>query len=176
MLKDVLEERTRSIVDIDSGTSGHRLVLFGTHAPGFVGRMDRRDRILAMHPVDPTETSLVRGRLLRDRRSWARLYFWEMLRPDDSSVMVRAADFEDAPTARDDGDAFVGRWRELRTVFVRDEDGFEFSWWLALDNDVVATATRIWPPTQRDGAARDARRAVRLLRSAPRWGRYHDVR
>lgn len=172
----MLKERTRRIVEIEPGTSGARLVLFGTRALGFAGRMDRRDRILAMHPVDPTEATLVRGNLVHDGRSRASHFFWEMLRPDDSSVMVRTADFDNAPTARDDGDAFLERRKELRTVFVRDEGGFEFSWWLALDNDVVAAATRIWPSTQRDAAARDARRAVRLLGSAPRWGRYNDAR
>ncbi|GGH51152.1 hypothetical protein [Microbacterium album] len=144
--------------------AGERLVLFGSGAVA-QGRRARRAHVLAMRPVDPTETAAVRSRPPRGLH-------WEYVRADGISEFVRAADVGDAAGAVRDADRVFADPDRLRLLYVRGRETGQLSWWLADDREPVLVAPRLWLPTQHAAVVRHARRARAALRTQPPWGRY----
>ncbi|MFG6446488.1 hypothetical protein ACFXQA_14605 [Microbacterium sp. P07] len=149
-----------------NGDQAGRLVLFGATDPHHDGRRRRREQMLAMRPVDPTED--VDGRLV-SRPSGVH---WEYLLADDSSLLVRARDFDDEAEARWDADRLFGSPRPVRAAYVRHPDTGQLSWWLVRGSEPVFVTSRVWLPTQRGATVRSAQRAVAVLKTRPPWGDY----
>lgn len=147
--------------------TGVRLVVFGQGAQ-YDMRSARRERVLRMHPVDPTEAGLVES-ARRDRIPGV---YWEYLHADDSPLMLRARDLADEDEARWDADRVFSAFGQLRVVYTRDRDSGQYGWWLVRDRDVVLVSPRPWPSTERNAVANHARRALRALRRQPPWGGY----
>lgn len=147
---------------------GARLVLFTVADRQYAGRSKRRERILAMRPVDPTETARptpagkIGGRV-----------FWEYLQADDDPEAVRTRDLPDEPAGRDDAARIFAAAKQLRIVYVRDPQTDQLAWWLVLGHEVVLVPARVWASTQRTAVARDAKRARTAMATMPPWGEYH---
>jgi hypothetical protein len=145
-----------------------RLVLFTPEHPHYTGRRARRERMLGLRPVDPTEAVAA-----PPPSGDPTALHWEYLLPDDSSLLARARDVADADEARWDALRLFDGLSPLRIVYVRDREGSHVSWWLARGTEPVLVASRVWLTSQRGGAVRSARRALAATRAtAPAWGGY----
>lgn len=144
-----------------------RLVLFTAGDLQGDGRRARRERVLALRPVDHTEE------VTTDHLTAARPgVHWEYLLADDSSLLVRARDFAEPEAARWDAERLFAAAPRPRVLYVRDRAAGHLSWWLVRGSEPVIVSSRIWLPSQRGQVVRSARRAVSALKDSPPWGEY----
>ena len=146
-----------------------RLVVFSATEPMFAMRVARRAQLLAMLPVDPTETASAPPPRSASDESGA---YWEYLQVDDRPLFIRARDLDDEDDARRDAHAVFTSSAVLSPVFVRDPRSGALAWWLVHDRRVVLVPPRVWLPTQRLTLTRHLRSARRALRAQPPWGVY----
>lgn len=152
---------------VEAGYARASLVLFDVSESSLArGRRSRRTRVLAMRPTDPTETALAE----RSRSFPQQGKHWEYVRADGISLFVRARDVADVEDAHWDANRVFGIAPQLRTVFVRDRETGELSWWLATEREAILVSPRIWPASQRVMVQRHAKHAVRALGFQPEWG------
>ncbi|BCW45014.1 hypothetical protein StoSoilB5_21980 [Arthrobacter sp. StoSoilB5] len=153
----------------DGAFRGARLVLFGTNGNQYAGRTVRRERMLELAPVDPTE-AMIAVRAARAAR--VRGVYWEYLQADDRPLALRARDLVDEDEARWDANRVLGAVPELRVLYVRDHFSGQLAWWLAREREVVLLAPRVWGATERGAVVRHAKGTLRALRRRPPWGEY----
>lgn len=144
-----------------------RLVLFAAGDAQGDGRRARRERVLALRPVDQTE-EIATDHLLGAPDG----VHWEYLLPDDSALLVRARDLADAEEARWDAERLFAAATRPRVLYVRDRAAGHLSWWLVRGSEPVIVSSRVWLPSQRGHVVRSARRALAALKVRPVWGQY----
>lgn len=155
-----------------------RLVLFSADDEWLGHRVRRRRRLTAMRPVDATDPVVGPDGPCPDLPAdpcGGTGYHWELLRGDDEPVAIRARGFDTADAARRDAPRVLARVSELRPVYVRDVGAGHLGWWLALDDEPVLVAPRVWSATQRAAVVRDAGRALHAMTVTPAWGRYEHA-
>ncbi|WP_167047071.1 hypothetical protein [Salinibacterium sp. ZJ454] len=152
----------------DGAFRGARLILFGADGDQYAARTARRERMLALAPVDQTEAAIAEPA----RASRVRGVYWEYLQADDSPLLLRARDLADDDEARWDASRVLAAVPELRVLYTRDRVSGQLGWWLAREGEVVLVAPRVWGTTERSAVVRHARRALRALRTRPPWGEY----
>lgn len=146
---------------------GARLVLLHSDEVS-AGRRARRERVLAMRPIDPTV-----GRLAeRSRAPHEPGVYWEYVRTDGIPLFARARDVSDEEEARWDAVRVFTGASALRILYVRDRESGQLSWWLADASEAVLVAPRLWPGAQQAAVVRHAKRAFAALRVRPPWGEY----
>jgi len=151
-----------------SAGSRARLVLYREDESSLArGRRQRRARVLAMRPVDPTlEAVAVRTARLPDLGT-----HWEYVRADGAAVLVRARDAPSPERARRDAHEVFGNAGQLRVMFVRGRTSGHLSWWLTDGRVAVFVAPRVWTTSKPDAVERDALAALAALAAArPPWG------
>lgn len=149
-----------------------RLVLFSVGDSQYDDRTARRCRILAMRPVDPTETAASPKTAIPEDSG----AYWEFLQADDSPLLVRASDLPSRDDARTDAAWLFAHAAQLRTVYVRDHETGRLAWWLVLDDQPVLVPARVWRAPQRRAVVLDAKRALAALARMPQWGEYCQPR